>query len=170
MILQVAGEAVDLVDDDRVDVALLGDALEHLLEGGTVGGTRRLAAIDVLVNELPALRADVAHARLALRGDGEALLAFALFDLLARRHAEIDHRSHGRPPFFESLCRATDRFLFGPFPSDIGPSDLHMGASASRSARTCNTSWTRAWAKGRSCSDVGIGRVHGHGGSASFGA
>ena len=62
------------------------------------------------------------HTHALARGDGETLFTFALFDLLACRTRGDRSRSHGRPPFFESLCRATDGFLFGPVPSDIGPS------------------------------------------------
>jgi hypothetical protein len=55
----VSSEAVDLVDDYGVDVALLEDAVEHGLEPGSVG--RVLGAgvvVDVLIDHGPALLAD----------------------------------------------------------------------------------------------------------------
>lgn len=72
MVFHVAGEPVDLVEHDRVDVAVLGDAGQHHLELGPVGGPGGLAAIGVLVDQVPALVADVADAGFALGGDGEA--------------------------------------------------------------------------------------------------
>ncbi|HVM35049.1 MAG TPA: hypothetical protein VM784_06865 [Actinomycetota bacterium] len=54
MILDVAGEAVDLVDHDRTDVALR-DAYEHGFQVGTVGASRRLAGVEELVGDVPAL-------------------------------------------------------------------------------------------------------------------
>ena len=83
VVLHVAGQPVDLVDHDGVDVAVLGDAGQHLLELRPVGASGRLAAVDVLVDQVPALVPDVADAGLALGGDGEAFLAVAVLGLLA---------------------------------------------------------------------------------------
>ncbi len=71
------------MDDDRVDVAVLGDAGQHLLELRPIRGPGGLAPVGVLVDEVPAFVADVADAGLALGGDGEAFLAFAVLGLLS---------------------------------------------------------------------------------------
>ncbi|MGD0380318.1 MAG: hypothetical protein ABSC30_10070 [Acidimicrobiales bacterium] len=62
------------MDDDDLDVALFADPRQHGPQLGSVGRARRLALVDVLVEELPALISDAAHARLALRRDGEPIL------------------------------------------------------------------------------------------------
>jgi len=99
VVFHVAGEAVDLVDHDCVDIGVLGDAGEHLLQLRPVGGAGGLAAVGVLVDEVPALVPDVADAGLALGGDGEALLALAMLGLLAGGDPQVDHAAHDRPPF-----------------------------------------------------------------------
>ena len=81
----MSSEAVDLVDHDGVDVAVLGDARGHLFQLGPVGGAGRLAPVGALVDQIPAMVVDVADAGLALGGDGEALLALAVLGLPARR-------------------------------------------------------------------------------------
>jgi len=94
VVLHVARQAVDLVHDDGVDVALLGDARQHGLQGRAVGRAGGLAAIGVLVDQVPAGVADVAGAGLALGGDGEALLALALLGLLTGGDPQVDHTAH----------------------------------------------------------------------------
>jgi hypothetical protein len=70
VVLHVARQAVDLVDHDRVDVCVLGEAGQHLLQLRPVRAPRRLAPIRVLVHQIPALVSDVADAGFALGGDG----------------------------------------------------------------------------------------------------
>jgi len=69
VVLEVAGEAIELVDHETVDAWILGKAGEHGLELGSVGGAGRLAAVDVLVGELPAPVGEEPAASLGLRGD-----------------------------------------------------------------------------------------------------
>ena len=83
VVFHVAGETVDLVDHDGVDVGVVCDASQHLLQLVPVGGAGGLAAVGELVSQIPALVADVADAGLALGGDGEAFLAFAVLGLFA---------------------------------------------------------------------------------------
>ena len=85
VVLHVAGQPVDLVDDDGLDVALLADPGQHGAQLRPVGRPGRLALVHVLVHQLPALVADAAHARLALGGDGEPLLGQVLLGLLLGR-------------------------------------------------------------------------------------
>ncbi|MDA8358356.1 MAG: hypothetical protein M0Z95_19170 [Actinomycetota bacterium] len=102
MVFHVPCQPVDLVHDDGVDVTLFSDAREHLLQRRPIGRARRLAAIDVLVDEAPAGVADVAGAGLPLGRDREALLALALLDLFAGRHPQVDHTAHR----LSLLCRS----------------------------------------------------------------
>lgn len=68
MVLEVAGEPVELVDDEAVDASVFRQTCQHGLELGPVGGAGRLATIDVRVGELPALIGDEPAARLGLGG------------------------------------------------------------------------------------------------------
>jgi hypothetical protein len=99
VVFYVAGEPVDLVDHHGVDVAVLGDAGQHLLELGPVGGPCRLAPVGVLVDQVPAVVPYVADTGFALGGDGEAFLAFAVLGLVAGGNSQVDHAAHDRPPF-----------------------------------------------------------------------
>lgn len=72
MVLHVAGQPVDLVDHHGVDVAVVFDTGEHGLQLRSVGAAGGLAPVGVLVDQLPALVADVAQAGLPLGGDREA--------------------------------------------------------------------------------------------------
>ncbi|MDA8315695.1 MAG: hypothetical protein M0010_11055 [Actinomycetota bacterium] len=98
MILHVPCQPVDLVDDDRLDVALLADPRQHRSQLRPVGRPRRLALADVLVEELPALVADAPDARFALGGDGEAVLGEVLLGLFLGRDPQVDHTAHRPPP------------------------------------------------------------------------
>ncbi|MDA8297664.1 MAG: hypothetical protein M0004_13955 [Actinomycetota bacterium] len=98
VVLHVPCQAIDLVDDDGFGVAVLGDPSQHRPEPWSVGRTRRLALVHVLVDQLPALVADAPHAGLALRGDGEALLGQVLLGLLLGRDPQVDHATHREPP------------------------------------------------------------------------
>ncbi|MDA8379477.1 MAG: hypothetical protein M0020_01380 [Actinomycetota bacterium] len=98
VIFHVPRQAVDLVDHDGLDVAVLADARQHGPQLGPIGRPRRLAPVDVLVDELPALVADAAHARFALGGDGEPFLGQVLLGLLLGRDPQVDHAAHRPPP------------------------------------------------------------------------
>ncbi|MDA8276091.1 MAG: hypothetical protein M0029_12040 [Actinomycetota bacterium] len=139
VVFHVAGEAVDLVDHDRVDVCVLGDTGQHLLQLGPVGGAGGLAAVGVLVDEVPLAVADVADTSLALGGDGEAFLAFAMLGLLASRDPQVDHAAHRRPP-----CSWTDVSFLG-----TARSDLDGAPTARRSAWTSSARASSARARGR---------------------
>lgn len=69
VVLEVPGEAIELVDHEAVDAGVLPEARQHGLELWPVGGTSRLPAVDVFVGELPALVADEPAARLGLGRD-----------------------------------------------------------------------------------------------------
>ncbi|HVA02158.1 MAG TPA: hypothetical protein VMU64_00305 [Acidimicrobiales bacterium] len=100
MVLEVARQAIDLVDHHGVDVAVLGDAGQHGLKLAAVGGAGRLAPVGVFVDQFPTLVAHVAGAGLALRRDGEPLFTEPILGLLFGRDAQVDHTTHRRPPFF----------------------------------------------------------------------
>ncbi|MGB2756337.1 MAG: hypothetical protein WBD02_01585 [Acidimicrobiia bacterium] len=65
----VSGVAVDLVDDDVVDVAFGLEPREHCLELWPVRGLGGLAPVDVLLNDDGAEALGLAEACVALRGD-----------------------------------------------------------------------------------------------------
>jgi hypothetical protein len=69
MVLHVAGEAVDLVHHNGIDVAVILDAGEQRLELGAVGSSSRLPAVRILVDKIPALIENMPDTRLALGGD-----------------------------------------------------------------------------------------------------
>ena len=94
MVLHVAGEAVDLVDHDGLDVAVLGDAGQHGLQGRPIRAASRLTPVDVLVGEQPPAVADRAGAGLALGRDREAFLPLPFLGLLAGGHPQVDHTAH----------------------------------------------------------------------------
>jgi hypothetical protein len=85
VVLHVPGQPVDLVDDDRVDVAVFGDTGQHRFQCRPVRAAGRLTPVDVLVGQQPAGVTDVTGAGLALGRDREALFPFALLGLLAGR-------------------------------------------------------------------------------------
>jgi hypothetical protein len=91
----ISSEAVDLVDDHGVDVALLEDAVEHGLEPGSVG--RVLGAgvvVDVLIDHGPALLADELEAGFPLGREREPLLGVVAGCLLVGGDAKVDHAAH----------------------------------------------------------------------------
>ncbi|MBF6556630.1 MAG: hypothetical protein IVW52_10745 [Acidimicrobiales bacterium] len=87
MVLHVPGQSVDLVDDDRLDVAVLCDPSEHRSKLEPIGRAGGFALVDVLVDQLPALVADPAPAGLALSGDREAIFGQVLLGLILGRHS-----------------------------------------------------------------------------------
>ena len=93
MILDVSGQAIDLVDDHGADVAF-GDALEHGLEVGAVGRARRLARVDELISHVAAFLGAGPQARFSLRGDRVTLLGVTLLRLLFGRDPQVDESVH----------------------------------------------------------------------------
>ncbi len=98
VVLHVPNEAVDLVDDDGLYVAVLCDARQHGPQPWPVGRPGRLALVHVLVDELSAFVADAPDARLALGGDGEPLFGEVLLGLVLGRDPQVDHATHREPP------------------------------------------------------------------------
>lgn len=58
MVFKVAGEAVDLVDDDIGDRPVITEVGEHLLKAWSIGGLGGVARVDVFTDERPALLRD----------------------------------------------------------------------------------------------------------------
>jgi len=98
MVLEVPGEAIELVDHQAVDAGVLPQARKHGLELWPDGGASRLPTIDVLVSELPVAVGDEAAAGFGLGGDRVALLG-----LLLRRDPEVDDGLHGASSPLELL-------------------------------------------------------------------
>lgn len=98
VVLHVPGQAVDLVDDDGLHVAVLGDPGQHRPKPRPIGRPGRLAFVDVLVDQLPALVTNAPDARLALGGDGEPVFGQVLLGLLLGRDPQVDHATHREPP------------------------------------------------------------------------
>jgi len=73
VVVAVAGEAIDLVDDHVVEVALLIESGEQRLQLRPVGGLRRLATVHVLGNHLGIELSGLRLARPPLGGDRIAL-------------------------------------------------------------------------------------------------
>ncbi len=53
VVLHVPGQAIDLVDDDRIDVTVLGNAGQDRLQCWPVRAASRLTSVDVLVGQQP---------------------------------------------------------------------------------------------------------------------
>lgn len=77
----VAGEPVELVDDAQIDPVAL-DERQHALQVGTAGVGGGLPGVDELLHDHRAGLGGGAADRVALGGDGEALLEPAAFGLL----------------------------------------------------------------------------------------
>ena len=77
----VAGQAVELVDDDVVDVGCVLEVAQHALELGAVGGAGGFAAVDELLDDQGADGGGLASVGVALGGDGEAFLVAAALGL-----------------------------------------------------------------------------------------
>src|SRR5690349_15601283 len=89
VVLAVARQPVELVDEDVLDVGVFLDAGEHGLQSRPIGGAGALAAVDELIDELHPELCGLASAIVALRLDREAALVVAGVGLVARRHAVI---------------------------------------------------------------------------------
>ena len=96
----VAGQPVQLVDDDVVDglavSARVLQVAQHRLEGGPPGRGARDAALDELFGDDRADGLGLALVGGPLGGDGEALLPPAALSLLAGRHPQVGHGALGR--------------------------------------------------------------------------
>ena len=93
MVLQVAGQSVQLVDDESVDGGVGIEAAQQLLELRPVCGAGAFARVAVLVDELAASVRDPAGACLPLGRE-----RIALFGLLLGRHPCVDERAHFPSP------------------------------------------------------------------------
>src|SRR5207249_3703354 len=77
----------------------LDDSSQHGLQLRSVGAAGGLAAVAVLVDQLPALLPEVAQTGLPLGGDRETLTAGeGALSLLGGRDAEVDQAAHRGPP------------------------------------------------------------------------
>ncbi|HEY2717357.1 MAG TPA: hypothetical protein VGI73_14155 [Solirubrobacterales bacterium] len=92
VVVAVAGEAIDLVDDHEVQVALRLQPSEQRLEFGAVGGLRRLATIDVLGYDFRIKLGGLRLASLPLGRDRIALGVTASARLRRRRDPQVDRR------------------------------------------------------------------------------
>ena len=90
-----AGQAVDLVDDDPVDVPCQPEALQHGLELRSGGGAGAFAAVDVFVDDGGAEGFGLAPAGLSLGRDGEAFTADVGLGLFGGGDPEVDDGSAG---------------------------------------------------------------------------
>lgn len=75
VVLAGAGEAVDLVDDDVVDVSCQTQPLQHGLELGSSSRAGGFATVEILVDDGGTDLLGLTATRLALGGDGEAFFA-----------------------------------------------------------------------------------------------
>ena len=85
----VAGQPVELVDDDVVDPTIFLKVGQHLLQLGAVGTTSRLTAVGELLDDQGAHRLGLALVGLPLGGEGEALLRPATLGLLTSRDTDV---------------------------------------------------------------------------------
>lgn len=110
----VAGEAVEFVDDDVVDVALLGfEVAQHLLQRGPVCGGSGHPAFNELFDDHRPDRLRLLLVRVALRGDRESFFASAAFGLLASGDAQVGHRPLGSERLRERSERVDDQWRGG---------------------------------------------------------
>jgi hypothetical protein len=98
VVAAVAGEPVDLVEDDVVDISREADAGQHALKLRPVGGLGALAPVEVLLDHLGAQSLGLAQASLALGRQRVALAVGVLVSLLGRGDAQVDHGPLGPGP------------------------------------------------------------------------
>nr|WP_232794372.1 hypothetical protein [Pseudofrankia saprophytica] len=89
----VAGEAVHLVQDDVIDVALLLDEDQHLLELTPVSGLGRLTPVNELRNHLSVQALSFVLTGVALGGERAAVWVIVTLHLFGSRHPKVDHGS-----------------------------------------------------------------------------
>ena len=109
----VAGQAIQLMDDDVVDPTIFLEVGQHLLQLRAVSATSRLAPVGELLDHQRTHRLSLALVGLTLSRQGEALLATTALGLLAGGDADVgdgafesELRSHGRKRV-SSDCRCT---------------------------------------------------------------
>ena len=87
----IAGQAVELVDDDVVNATGILEIAEHPLQLRAIGAAGGLAAIDELLDDQGAHAGGLLLVGLSLGGDGEALLGSAALGLLAGGDPDVGH-------------------------------------------------------------------------------
>ncbi len=113
VVAAVAGEAVHLVEDDVVDVAVVADPGEHALKLRPFGGLGRLATIDVLVDDARAQGLGLAVTGFALGGQRVAVGLVGL-DLFEGRDSQVDDGSLGCAGVRNGECLGHAAILIGP--------------------------------------------------------
>jgi len=93
VVVAVAGQTINLVDDHQVQIALCLKTGEQLLQFGPVRSLGRLAPVDVLGDDLGIQLGGLRLASLPLGGDRVALRLAAPGRLRDRRYPQIDRRS-----------------------------------------------------------------------------
>nr|WP_232620574.1 hypothetical protein [Rothia kristinae] len=89
----VSGDPVDLVDDAVPD-GMLGEVVQHLLEGFTASGLAGLAGLDELRDDDRAELLGLAGGGLALRGDGQAFFEAVAGGLVLGGDPQVGDRRH----------------------------------------------------------------------------
>ncbi|MDA8167870.1 MAG: hypothetical protein M0Z32_09060 [Actinomycetota bacterium] len=84
VIFHIPSQAVYLMDNHNLNIFLFPDTTKHFLKLRTVGTSRRLPAIQILINELPALFLDVFYAGVTLSRDRITLFAVRFLGLFLR--------------------------------------------------------------------------------------
>ena len=92
VIMGVSGDAIDLMDDDRLDRLVLATAGQHVLELRTIRAPGALTSIDILTHHLVARLLRVRQTRLTLGGDRKTPLGLAV-----SRDAKIDYSCFHAP-------------------------------------------------------------------------
>jgi len=91
VVTPVASEAIDLPQDDVVDVAPFADAGQHLFQCRSVVSLGRLCTLDILADDLGTQFSSSFGALLALALDGQAVVA-VVSQLPPRGHPQIQRR------------------------------------------------------------------------------
>nr|WP_144627374.1 hypothetical protein [Arthrobacter woluwensis] len=92
----VAGETVEFVDDDVVDVGVLGKVLQHFLESLALHVRAGLAWVDEFLDDHGTERLCLLFVGFALRGNGETFFPAATFSLVRSGNADVgDGASRG---------------------------------------------------------------------------
>ena len=94
VVFHVAGEPVNFVDDDRFDVTVFGDPVQHGFERWPVRGPGGFASVGVFVDEFMSGVTQVTDGGFALGGDGEPFFALSFFGLFTGGHPQVQHAPH----------------------------------------------------------------------------
>ena len=92
---EVAGEAIEFVDDGVVDLAVLCEVGQHLLQLGAVGAAGGLAAVGELFDDEGSYGLGFAAVGFALGWQGESLLGPAALGLFAGGDADVGDGAFG---------------------------------------------------------------------------